>query len=64
MREIEKINSDVEDLLIKYGPDGHTDGSKQITEYIVNLVNNKLQDAIDWVGDVAERELMQKLKIT
>jgi hypothetical protein len=43
----ESINNDIENLLIEYGGDGHIDGSKQITEYIVNLVNNKLQDAAD-----------------
>ncbi len=33
-----KIQSDIENLMIEFGPDGHCDGSDKITEYIMELL--------------------------
>ena len=37
----EEIEDIVMDILIEDGPDGHTDGSNVITEFIVELLNKK-----------------------
>ena len=37
----EEIGDIVMDILTEDGPDGHTDGSNVITEFIVELLNKK-----------------------
>ena len=37
----EEIEDLVMDILIEDGPDGHTDGSNVITDFIIELVNEK-----------------------
>jgi hypothetical protein len=39
MEELKKdIEHKIQDLLEEFGPDGHIDGYKQITEYVLNLL--------------------------
>ena len=40
----EEIESLVMDILIEDGPDGHTDGSNVIADFIVELLNGKGKD--------------------
>lgn len=37
----EEIEGIVMDILIEDGPDGHTDGSSIITDFIVEVINGK-----------------------
>jgi hypothetical protein len=37
----EEIEEIIADILIEDGPDGHTDGSNVITDFIVELLNKK-----------------------
>jgi hypothetical protein len=36
----EHVLSSVRFLMMKYGPDGHTDGADEITDYIIRLLKN------------------------
>lgn len=42
----EWINQQVDEIMINFGPDGHTDGSEIITDFIVSLLVNKEDEFI------------------
>jgi hypothetical protein len=42
-KEIEEV---IMDILIEDGPDGHTDGSGVITDFIVELLNGR---GVEWI---------------
>lgn len=46
--EREQIQTMIEEIMVKDGPDGHTDGSGVITDFICALMDGK---GIDWCKD-------------
>lgn len=42
----EDIEDAVSDILIEHGPDGHCDGYKEITDYIMTIVDPRLVSKI------------------
>lgn len=49
--EKKEINYAIMDILIEDGPDGHCDGSKVITDFVVSLIEGKGEE---WIKNYRE----------